>query len=153
GKIVITGVGKSGKIAEKLVATFLSLGNLALFLHPTEALHGDLGMVSPRDAVLAISYSGKTPEILQLLPFLHQRGAHLISMVGNLASPLALASEAVIDAQVQQEATPDIPAPTTSTTLSLALGDALAMCLMRQRACTPSLFASNHPGGSLGQIM
>ncbi|KAJ1926450.1 hypothetical protein IWQ60_003796 [Tieghemiomyces parasiticus] len=153
GKIVITGVGKSGKIGEKLTATFLSLGVLTLFLHPTEALHGDLGMVGPRDIVLAISYSGCTHEVLQIVPFIRARGAHLIALVGNLESPLAQFAAASVDARVAQEATPDIPAPTTSTTLALAVGDALALCLMRLRACTPTVFANNHPGGALGQAL
>ncbi|KAJ1971151.1 hypothetical protein H4R35_005436 [Dimargaris xerosporica] len=153
GKIIITGVGKSGKIGEKIVTTLLSLGTLALFLHPTEALHGDLGMVQPCDTVLAISYSGRTIEVLQLLPFIHQRGAQVIALGGDAASPLAQKAAAWIDARVDQEATPDIPAPTTSTTLALAVGDALALCLMRVRGCTTERFASNHPGGALGQVL
>ncbi|KAJ1972033.1 hypothetical protein H4R34_005546 [Dimargaris verticillata] len=153
GKVIVTGVGKSGKIGEKIVATLLSLGALALFLHPTEALHGDLGMVQPHDTVLAISYSGRTTEVLQLLPFIHQRGAQVVGLGGDATSPLAQRAAAWVDARVEQEATPDIPAPTTSTTLALTVGDALALCLMRKRDCTTEVFASNHPGGALGQML
>ncbi|KAJ1653753.1 hypothetical protein IWQ61_006185 [Dispira simplex] len=153
GKVVITGVGKSGKIGQKLVATFLSINILAMFLHPTEALHGDLGMVSPRDTVLALSYSGKTEEVLAVVPFVRQRGAHLVGLGGEVNSPLGHAVDAWLDARVSSEATPEIPAPTVSTTVALAVGDALAVCLMQLCACTPQIFSSNHPGGALGRAL
>ncbi|KAG0175413.1 hypothetical protein DFQ28_000059 [Apophysomyces sp. BC1034] len=152
GKIVVTGVGKSGKIGEKMVATMLSTGTCATFLHPVEALHGDLGAVQPKDVVLALSYSGNTEELLMLLPSLRHRNVPVIGMGGNPKSKLARECAAWLDGGVAREAGGgEIPAPTTSTTLALALGDALALTLAKLRFFTTAGFAMNHPGGSLGR--
>ncbi|KAI9359472.1 hypothetical protein BD770DRAFT_386120 [Pilaira anomala] len=151
GKIVVTGVGKSGKIGEKIVATMLSTGTCATFLHPVEALHGDLGTVQPKDVVLALSFSGNTEELLMLLPSLKHRKIPVIGLGGNENSKLARECEAWIDGYVKREAGGSIPAPTSSTTLTLALGDALALTLAKLRTFTTDGFALNHPGGSLGR--
>lgn len=151
GKIVVTGVGKSGKIGEKIVATMLSTGTCATFLHPVEALHGDLGTVQRNDIVLALSFSGNTEELLMLLPSLKHRNIPVIGLGGNSKSKLAKESAAWIDAFVTCEAGGSIPAPTSSTTLTLALGDALALTLAKLRFFTTDGFALNHPGGSLGR--
>jgi arabinose-5-phosphate isomerase len=151
GKIVVTGVGKSGKIGQKIAATLSSTGSLAIFLHPTEGLHGDLGVVTPRDAVLALSYTGNTEELIRLLPSLKSLRVPLIGLGGNSQSQLAQHSDAWLDAQVQQEACPHNLAPTTSTTLALALGDAIAVTLMQLRGFDERAFAQFHPGGSLGR--
>lgn len=151
GKIVVTGVGKSGKIAQKISATLSSTGSLSVYLHPTEALHGDLGVVCQKDIVLALSYTGNTDEVIQLLPSLQKLGVPIIGMGGNTRSLLSQHSEAWIDASVVAEVGPYRLAPTTSTTLALALGDAIAMTLMRLRGFDPEVFAQNHPGGSLGK--
>ncbi|KAG2224701.1 hypothetical protein INT45_009016 [Circinella minor] len=150
GKIVVTGVGKSGKISEKIVATMLSTGTSAAFLHPVEAMHGDLGAVNSNDVVLALSYSGNTEELMRIVPSLNHRGVPIIGLGGNSKSQLAKASSAWIDAFVHREAS-EIPAPTSSTTLALALGDAIALTLAKQRKFTTHGFALNHPGGSLGR--
>ncbi|KAF7728824.1 hypothetical protein EC973_005450 [Apophysomyces ossiformis] len=152
GKIVVTGVGKSGKIGEKIVATMLSTGTCATFLHPVEALHGDLGAIQPQDVVLALSYSGNTEELLLLLPSLKRRNVPVIGMGGNANSKLARECVAWLDGGVAQEVGGrEIPAPTTSTTLALALGDAVALTLAKLRFFTTDGFAMNHPGGSLGR--
>ncbi|KAI8883631.1 hypothetical protein K501DRAFT_285251 [Backusella circina FSU 941] len=151
GKIVVTGVGKSGKIGEKIVATMLSTGSLATFLHPVEALHGDLGTIQAKDVVLALSFSGNTEELLMLLPSLKHRNIPVIGLGGNAQSKLARECAAWIDGYVECEAGGSIPAPTTSTTLTLALGDALALSLAKLRTFTKDGFALNHPGGSLGR--
>jgi arabinose-5-phosphate isomerase len=151
GKIVVTGVGKSGKIGEKIVATMLSTGTCATFLHPVEALHGDLGTVQPNDVVLALSFSGNTEELLMLLPSLKHRQIPVIGLGGNAKSKLARECAAWIDGYVKREAGGSIPAPTSSTTLTLALGDALALTLAKLRTFTTDGFALNHPGGSLGR--
>jgi arabinose-5-phosphate isomerase len=151
GKIVVTGVGKSGKIGEKIVATMLSTGTCATFLHPVEALHGDLGTVQPNDVVLALSFSGNTEELLMLLPSLKHRRIPVIGLGGNSKSKLARECAAWIDGYVKREAGGSIPAPTSSTTLTLALGDALALTLAKLRTFTTDGFALNHPGGSLGR--
>ncbi|MFZ9596273.1 MAG: KpsF/GutQ family sugar-phosphate isomerase [Bdellovibrionia bacterium] len=151
GKIVVTGVGKSGKVAQKIAATLCSTGSLAVFLHPTEGLHGDLGVIQPGDSILALSYTGNTEEVVRLLPTLKNRGVLIVGLGGNSNSKLAESCDAWIDAKVEAEACPHNLAPTTSTTLALALGDALAVALMRLRGFEPSLFAKNHPGGSLGR--
>jgi arabinose-5-phosphate isomerase len=151
GKIVVTGVGKSGKIGEKIVATMLSTGSFAAFLHPVEALHGDLGAVQSKDVVLALSFSGNTEELLMLLPSLKHRNIPVIGLGGNANSKLARECAAWIDGYVACEAGGAIPAPTTSTTLTLALGDALALSLAKLRTFTKDGFALNHPGGSLGR--
>lgn len=151
GKIIVTGVGKSGKIAQKIAATLSSTGSLALYLHPTEGLHGDLGVVQPKDVVLALSYSGNTDELLRLLPSLKELGASLIGIGGNTRSELARHCAAWVDASVTEEACPHRLAPTASTTLALALGDAIAVTLMRMRGFGRKEFARFHPAGALGR--
>jgi arabinose-5-phosphate isomerase len=151
GKIVVTGVGKSGKVARKIAATLSSTGSLAIYLHPTEGLHGDLGIVSPKDAVLALSYTGNTEELARLLPSLVSLRVRIVALCGNGQSQLAQRSDVWIDASVAQEACPHNLAPTTSTTLALALGDAIAVALMQLRGFDAKAFAQNHPGGSLGK--
>jgi arabinose-5-phosphate isomerase len=151
GKIVVTGVGKSGKVGQKIVATLCSTGSLAVFLHPTEGLHGDLGVISKKDAVLAFSYTGNTEELLRLLPSIKALGVPVIGVGGNAHSKIAAQCDTWVDGFVAQEACPHNLAPTSSTTLALALGDAFAMALMRLRGFDAQAFAQNHPGGSLGR--
>lgn len=151
GKIVVTGVGKSGKIAQKIAATFSSTGSAAVYLHPTEGLHGDLGLISRGDCVLALSYTGNTEELLRLLPSLKHLQVPIIGLGGKSHSQLASQCLAWIDGAVEKEACPHNLAPTTSTTLALALGDALAIALMQLRGFNPGDFAKNHPGGALGK--
>jgi len=151
GKLVVTGVGKSGLIGAKMAATFASTGTPSFFLHPTEALHGDLGMISPNDVVIAISYSGESEELSSILPHIKRFGTPLIGMTRSTKSTLGQHSDLVIDVVVEKEACPLDIAPTSSTTLTLALGDALAVCLMRARDFKKSDFASFHPGGALGK--
>lgn len=151
GKLIITGVGKSGLIGAKIAATFASTGTPSFFLHPTEALHGDLGMIGKEDAVLAISYSGESPELSSILPHIKRFEIPLIGMTRNPASTLGRYSDEVIDISVTKEACPLDIAPTSSTTLTLAMGDALAVCLMKARNFQKEDFASFHPGGALGK--
>lgn len=151
GKVIVTGLGKSGKIGQKIAATLSSTGSLAVYLHPTEALHGDLGVVRPEDSVLALSYTGNTDEVIQLLPFLKKLGVPVVGLGGNSSSQIALQSEVWIHAEVEVEACPHNLAPTTSTTLSLAIGDALAIALMQLKGFDAASFAQLHPGGSLGR--
>ncbi len=151
GKIVVTGIGKSGKVAQKIAATLSSTGSLAIFLHPTEGLHGDIGLVSKQDAVLALSYTGNTEELVRLLPSLKQRQVPILAIVGNLRSKLAEEALAAIDASVEKEACPINLAPTSSTTLALAIGDALAVALMKHRNFDAQAFARNHPAGGIGK--
>lgn len=151
GKVVVVGVGKSGNIAQKIAATLTSTGTLAVYLHPSDALHGGLGIVAPADVVIMISNSGETDEILAMLPFLKHREAAIIAVVGNLKSTLATRAEVVLDASVDKEACPLNLAPTTSTTVALAIGDALALTLMDCKKLTPEDFALNHPAGRLGK--
>jgi len=151
GKLVLTGIGKSGKIAQKIAATMTSTGSLAVYLHPTEGLHGDIGLVQPNDAVLALSYSGNTEELLRLLPSLKERGVPLVGLLGNPKSKLAALCDVWIDASVSQEACPHNLAPTSSTTLALALGDAFAVALMKLRNFNANQFVNNHPAGSIGK--
>jgi arabinose-5-phosphate isomerase len=151
GKLVITGVGKSGLIGAKMAATFASTGTPSFFLHPTEALHGDLGMISSNDVVIAISYSGESEELSSILPHIKRFKTPLIGMTRDQKSTLGQYSDLVIDVVVEKEACPLDIAPTSSTTLTLALGDALAVCLMRARDFKKSDFASFHPGGALGK--
>lgn len=151
GKIVLLGVGKSGIIAQKIAATMISSGTAAVHLHPSDALHGGLGVVSTDDVVLLLSNSGETDELLQLLPYLKRREVPLVAIVGNLKSTIAQRADAVLDASVDQEACPLNLAPTTSTTVALAIGDALAMALMSGRGLTEDDFAHNHPAGQLGK--
>lgn len=151
GKVVILGVGKSGIIGQKIAATMTSAGTAALYLHPSDALHGGLGIVQPDDAVIVLSNSGETDEIVGMLPYLKNRGVPIIAIVGNLNSTLARRADAVLDASVDQEACPLNLAPTTSTTVALAIGDALAMTVMKVKGLTPDDFAVNHPAGRLGK--
>ncbi len=151
GKLVITGVGKSGLIGAKMAATFASTGTPSFFLHPTEALHGDLGMIGKDDVVIAISYSGESEELSQILPHIKRFNIPLIGMTRDSNSTLGKYSDLVIDVVVEKEACPLNIAPTSSTTLTLALGDALAVCLMRARDFQKTDFASFHPGGALGK--
>ena len=151
GKIVVTGVGKSGKIGQKIAATLCSTGSLAVFLHPTEGLHGDLGLIRPEDVVLALSYTGNTDEVVRLIPSFKRLGVAVVGLGGNAGSKLASSCDIWIDAEVSTEACPYNLAPTTSTTLALALGDAIAVTLMQLRGFDPVAFAQNHPGGSLGR--
>lgn len=151
GKLIVTGVGKSGLIGAKMAATFASTGTPSFFLHPTEALHGDLGMIGKDDVVLAISYSGESEELSSILPHIKRFGTPIIGMTRDKTSTLGSYSDLVIDVVVQKEACPLNIAPTSSTTLTLALGDALAVCLMRAKNFQKSDFASFHPGGALGK--
>ncbi|KAI9598531.1 hypothetical protein BDF19DRAFT_432798 [Syncephalis fuscata] len=154
-KIVVTGVGKSGHIARKVCATLQSTGSLAVFLHPTEALHGDLGVISPGDTLLVFSHSGRTEELIRLVAVLRQqqRPCRVVAVCGDAHSPLSQLSDAWIDARVDAESDKTLPAPTASTTLALALGDCIAMTLARMQNITANDFAANHPGGNLGQIL
>jgi arabinose-5-phosphate isomerase len=151
GKIVVTGVGKSGKVAQKIAATMCSTGSLAVFLHPTEGLHGDLGLITPKDAILALSYTGNTDELVRIIPALKSLRVPIIGIGGNPESQLARKCDLFLDAGVSQEACPHNLAPTSSTTLALALGDALAIALMQLRGFDAQRFAQNHPGGALGR--
>ncbi|MEK6659120.1 MAG: KpsF/GutQ family sugar-phosphate isomerase [Campylobacterota bacterium] len=151
GKLIVTGVGKSGLIGAKMAATFASTGTPSFFLHPTEALHGDLGMIGRDDVVIAISYSGESEELSSILPHIKRFDTPLIGMTRDKNSTLGRYSDLVIDVVVEKEACPLNIAPTSSTTLTLALGDALAVCLMRAKNFKKSDFASFHPGGSLGK--
>jgi arabinose-5-phosphate isomerase len=151
GRVVVTGIGKSGIIAQKLVATFNSTGTPALFLHPAEALHGDLGMLAKGDLVLALSSSGETEEILRLLPALKRIGEALISFCCAMTSTLALASDIALDLSIEQEACGMGLAPTASTTVMLALGDALAVAVSVKKGFRTEDFADLHPGGKLGR--
>jgi arabinose-5-phosphate isomerase len=151
GKAVVIGVGKSGKIAAKIAATFSSTGTEAHFIHPTEALHGDLGVVGKNDVVIALSYTGNTEELLTLLPYFERRGTPVVALTGNLNSKLSQKSKFSLDCSVSEEACAHNLAPTSSTTLTLAIGDALAVALMQARKFTSQDFAVNHPGGSLGR--
>jgi arabinose-5-phosphate isomerase len=151
GKVVIVGMGKSGIIAQKIAATMTSTGTAALHLHPSDALHGGLGIVNQDDVVIVLSNSGETDEIVAMLPYLRHRQVPIIAVVGNLNSTLARRANAVLDASVDQEACPLNLAPTTSTTVALALGDALAMTLMKMKGLTLDDFAINHPAGHLGK--
>ena len=151
GKLIVTGVGKSGLIGAKMAATFASTGTPSFFLHPTEALHGDLGMISKGDVVIGISYSGESSELSSILPHIKRFDIPLIGMTRNDNSTLGRFSDIVIPVKVEKEACPLDIAPTSSTTLTLALGDALAVCLMKARNFRKEDFASFHPGGSLGR--
>lgn len=150
-KIIVLGVGKSGVIAQKISQTMTSTGTVAVFVHPSDALHGSLGVITKGDVVIALSNSGETDEILALLPTLKNRGIKIISIVGNLDSTLALESEVVLDSSVDKEACPLNLAPTTSTTVALSIGDAIAMTLMQSKGLTEKDFAENHPAGRLGK--
>ncbi|WP_300365717.1 KpsF/GutQ family sugar-phosphate isomerase [Hydrogenimonas sp.] len=151
GKCIITGIGKSGLIGAKIAATLASTGTPSFFIHPTEALHGDLGMIGSNDSVLAISYSGESEELIRILPHIKRFDIPLIAMAGNPDSTLARYGDVFLSIHVEKEACPLNAAPTSSTTLTLALGDALAVALMKKRNFKAEDFASFHPGGSLGK--
>jgi arabinose-5-phosphate isomerase len=151
GKVVILGVGKSGIIGQKIAATMTSAGSAALYLHPSDALHGGLGIVQPKDVVIVLSNSGETDEIIAMLPYLSNREVAIVAIVGNLNSTLARRADVALDASVDKEACPLNLAPTTSTTVALAIGDALAMTVMKVKGLTSGDFAVNHPAGRLGK--
>jgi arabinose-5-phosphate isomerase len=151
GRVVVSGMGKSGHIGGKIAATLASTGTPSFFMHPAEASHGDLGMITDQDVVIALSNSGESAEIAAIVPLIKRRGAKLISMTGNPASTLARASDIHLDASVDQEACPLNLAPTASTTAALALGDALAVATLHARGFSAEDFARTHPGGALGR--
>ena len=151
GKVIVSGVGKSATIAQKMVATFNSTGTTAVFLHAADAIHGDLGVIRDEDIIILLSKSGETPEIRVLIPLLKARKNKLISIVGNTQSYLALQSDVALDSTVSREACPNNLAPTASTTAQLVMGDALAVCLLECRGFTAEDFAKVHPGGALGK--
>lgn len=151
GNVVVTGIGKSANIAQKIVATLNSTGTTAVFMHAADAIHGDLGIIRDEDVILLLSKSGETPEIKVLVPLLKARGNKLVAIVGNTASYLALQSDFVLDTTVETEACPNNLAPTSSTTAQLVMGDALAVALLDCRGFSPADFARFHPGGALGK--
>jgi arabinose-5-phosphate isomerase len=153
GKVVVTGVGKSGQVGQKLAATLCSIGVPAVFLHAADAVHGDVGIFEAGDPCIAISKSGSTPELVRLLPILKQFEVPLISILGNLESELARASDVTLDGSVLSEASADSPVPTASAVVAMALGDALAVALMQARGFTAADFGRNHPGGQLGRSL
>ena len=151
GRVVVVGMGKSGHIGSKIAATLASTGTPAFFVHPGEASHGDLGMITPEDSVIAISNSGETDEILTILPIIKRMGVKMIALTGGLDSSLAKQADATLDVSVEKEACPLNLAPTSSTTVTLVMGDALAVALYRSRDFSPEDFARSHPGGQLGR--
>ena len=151
GKVIVTGVGKSGHVGAKIAATLASTGTPSFFLHPTEAMHGDLGMIEKDDVLLAISFSGESDELIKILPHVKRFGVKIVAVARSETSSLGKFSDAFISIDVEKEACPLNAAPTASTTLTLALGDALAVCLMQRRGFKKEDFANFHPGGSLGK--
>jgi len=151
GKVVVTGIGKSGAVGRKIASTFASTGTSAVFLHPAEALHGELGVLSPDDIVVLISYNGETEELINIVPFFKRLGIRTIALTGNPSSSIANASDIVIDVRVEREACPLGIAPTASTTATMAMGDALAIAVMNLRKLTRDDLAKLHPGGTLGR--
>jgi arabinose-5-phosphate isomerase len=151
GKVIITGIGKSGHIARKIASTMSSTGTPALFVHPAESSHGDLGVVAKNDVILAISYGGESPELQDVVRFAVRKGIKLIVCTGKISSSMAQAADVVLDISVSEEACPLGLAPTSSSTVTLALGDALAMALLKRRGFRQEDFAEYHPGGSLGR--
>ncbi len=151
GRVIVIGMGKSGHIGKKIAATLASTGTPAFFVHPAEACHGDMGMITQQDAVLCLSNSGRTDEVMSLIPFLKRLGVPLVAMTGNPQSPLAQAATIHLDVSVEKEACPLGLAPTTSTTVALAMGDALAVTLLERRGFTAEDFALSHPAGTLGR--
>ena len=151
GRVVVTGIGKSGIVGQKIAATLASTGTAAFFLHPTEAIHGDLGMILKGDVVLALSYSGETEEIVALAPHVKRRGATLAALTGAAASTLGRSADIVVTCRIREEACPLNLAPTASTTAQMAMGDALAMALSVEKGFQPEDFAALHPGGKLGK--
>lgn len=150
GKVIVLGIGKSGHVASKIASTLASTGTPAFFIHPGEASHGDLGMISQEDAIIAISYSGTTPELLRLIPMLKRLHVKIIALTGNLQSELAQVADVSLSTYVKQEACPHNLAPTASTTATLVLGDALAIALLEAKGFSKEDFAFSHPGGKLG---
>ncbi len=151
GRVVVTGIGKSGIVAQKIAATLASTGTPAFFLHPAEAIHGDLGTVLAGDVVLALSYSGETQEIVALVPHVKRRGATLVAMTGSTSSTLARSADVLVKTAIREEACPLNLAPTASTAAQLAMGDALAMALSVEKGFRPEDFAALHPGGQIGK--
>ncbi len=151
GRVVVTGIGKSGIVGQKIAATLASTGTPSFFLHPSEAIHGDLGMILAGDVVLALSHSGESAEIVALLPHVRRRGARLVALTGRRGSTLGLEADAVVEAAIHEEACPLNLAPTASTAAQLAMGDALAMALSVEKGFRPEDFAALHPGGKLGK--
>ena len=151
GRVIVSGIGKSGHIARKIASTLASTGTPAYFVHPAEASHGDLGMIQSSDLLIAVTYSGETPELLTIIPAIKRQGAKLIAITGHAKSTLAVLADAHLDAHVDQEACPLNLAPTASTTAALAMGDALAVSLLDARGFSAEDFARSHPGGSLGR--
>ncbi len=151
GRVVVTGIGKSGIVGQKIAATLASTGTAAFFLHPAEAIHGDLGMILPGDVVLALSHSGETEELLELIPHIRRRGARLIALTGSASSGLAQGADVVVAMPIREEACPLNLAPTASTAAQMAMGDALAMALSVEKGFRPEDFAALHPGGKLGK--
>jgi arabinose-5-phosphate isomerase len=151
GRVIVTGIGKSGIIGKKIAATLTSTGTAAFFLHPTEGIHGDLGMVRKNDVVIAITKSGGTDEVYQLIPLFKRLGVPIITFTGNPDSPVAEKSDVVIDVSVEHEACPNNLVPTSSTTAALVMGDALAIALLDERGFSSEDFALLHPGGHLGR--
>jgi arabinose-5-phosphate isomerase len=151
GRVVVTGMGKSGHVSNKIAATLASTGTPAFFMHPAEASHGDLGMITNQDLLLAISYSGETAEVVTILPVVKRMGARMIAMTGKPQSTMAQAADVHLDISVEKEACPLKLAPTASTTATLAMGDALAVALLERRGFTADDFARSHPSGSLGK--
>ena len=151
GRVVVTGMGKSGHISNKIAATLASTGTPAFFMHPAEASHGDLGMITDQDLLLAISYSGETDEVVTILPVVKRIGARVLSITGNPRSTMATAADVHLDVSVAEEACPLNLAPTASTTATLAMGDALAVALLKKRGFTAEDFERSHPSGSLGK--
>ena len=151
GRVVVTGMGKSGHVSNKIAATLASTGTPAFFMHPAEASHGDLGMITSQDLLIAISYSGETAEVVTILPVIKRMGARLLAITGNPRSTIAEAADVHLDISVGEEACPLNLAPTASTTATLAMGDALAVALLKKRGFTAEDFARSHPSGSLGK--
>lgn len=151
GRVVVTGMGKSGHVSNKIAATLASTGTPAFFMHPAEASHGDIGMITSQDLLIAISYSGETAEVVTILPVVKRMGARLLAMTGNPRSTMAEAADVHLDISVAEEACPLNLAPTASTTATLAMGDALAVALLKKRGFTAEDFARSHPSGSLGK--
>jgi len=151
GRVIVTGMGKSGLVGKKISATFSSTGTPSFFLHPAESVHGDSGVVTKEDVILAISNSGETSELLQLLPFVKRMGVEMVAMTGKDSSTLAQKSDAALDISVEKEACPHNLAPTASTTVTLAMGDALAICLLKKRGFSAEDFFQFHPSGALGK--
>lgn len=151
GRVIVTGIGKSAIIAQKMVATFNSTGTPAIYMHAADAIHGDLGIIQLNDIIICLSHSGNTPEIKVLVPLLKRGQNQLIAITGNINSFLAQQADFVLDASIQKEACPNNLAPTASTTLQLALGDALAVCLLDYKDFKAEDFAKYHPGGALGK--